>query len=151
MRAARRIKTADEVVALRQAIAVAELGLAAAVSELRPGVSEQLLAAVLLEALAAGGVSTPSNQDVAWMTSRDHPWRRVDGDGRVKDGNLVAFSAGVLVGGYIGEVGRTWAAGVAGGGTAALCLRWDSLSQGLFGGCRPGAPADELLAACQAA
>src|SRR5947209_10151653 len=151
MRAARRIKTADEVVALRQAIAVAELGLAAAGSELRPGVSEQLLAAVLLEALAAGGVSTPSNQDVAWMTSRDHPWRRVDGDGRVKDGNLVAFSAGVLAGGYIGEVGRTWPAGVAGGGTAALYRRWDSLWQRLLGACRPGAPADELLAAYQAA
>jgi len=65
MRAARRIKTAEEVESLRAAIAVAESGLAAAVSELRPGVSEQLLAGVLLEAVAAGGVSTPSNQDVA--------------------------------------------------------------------------------------
>src|ERR1700758_4999812 len=112
MRAARRVKTAEEVVSLREAIAVAESGLAAAVSELRPGVTEQLLAGVLLEALAAGGVSTPSNQDVAWVTSRDHPWRRVDGDGRrVKDGELVALSAGVVAGGYIGEVGRTWPAG----------------------------------------
>ena len=41
-----------------------------------PGSREQTLAGVLLEALAAGGVSTPSNQDVAWVTSRDHPWRR---------------------------------------------------------------------------
>ena len=54
MRAARRIKTAEEVDSLREAIAVAESGLAAAVSELRPGVSEQLLAGVLLEAVAAG-------------------------------------------------------------------------------------------------
>src|ERR1700741_1554265 len=115
MRAARRIKTAEEVVALREAIGVAESALAVAVSELRPGVTEQLLAGVLLEALAAGGVSTPSNQDVAWATSRDHPWRRVDGGGRVKDGDLVAFSAGVLAGGYIGEVGRTWPAGAARG------------------------------------
>src|SRR6201990_180109 len=77
MRAARRIKTDEEVVALREASSVAEWSLAA-------GVREQTLAGVLLEALAAGGVSTPSNQDVAWVTSRDHPWRRVDGDGRVK-------------------------------------------------------------------
>src|SRR6202007_477726 len=45
MRAARRIKTAEEVASLREAIAVAESGLAAAGSELRPGVSEQGVAA----------------------------------------------------------------------------------------------------------
>src|ERR1700760_2687202 len=55
MRAARRIKTDEEVVALREAISVAELGLAAAVAELRPGVSEKALVGVLLEAMAAGG------------------------------------------------------------------------------------------------
>jgi Xaa-Pro dipeptidase len=150
MRAARRIKTAEEVAALRDAIAVAESALAAAVSELRPGVSEQILAGVLLEALAAGGVSTPSNQDVAWVTSREHPWRRVNGDGRIKDKDLVAFSAGVLVGGYIGEVGRTWPVGVT-TGAAPLYQRWDRLWAKLLAACRPGAGADELLAAYQAA
>jgi Xaa-Pro dipeptidase len=150
MRAARRIKTAEEVAAVREAVAVAESALAAAVSELRPGVSEQILAGVLLEALAAGGVSTPSNQDVAWVTSREHPWRRVDGDGRIKDGDLVAFSAGVLAGGYVGEVGRTWPVGAA-TGAAALYQRWDSLWAKLLAACRPGVGADELLAAYQAA
>src|ERR1700760_3167322 len=55
MRAARRIKTPEEVAALRESIRVAEVGLAAAVSELRPGVSEKTLVGVLLEAMAAGG------------------------------------------------------------------------------------------------
>jgi Xaa-Pro dipeptidase len=150
MRAARRVKTAEEVVSLREAIAVVESGLATAVAELRPGVSEQLLAGVLLEALAAGGVSTPSNQDVAWVTSRDHPWRRVDAGGRIKDGDLVAFSAGVLAGGYIGEVGRTWPAGNA-SGAAALYRRWEGLWAKLLAACQPGAAAAELLAAYQAA
>ncbi|BBZ51008.1 peptidase M24 [Mycobacterium heidelbergense] len=150
LRAARRIKTAEEVTALREAIAVAESGLAAAVSGLRPGVSEQTLAGVLLEALAAGGVSTPSNQDVAWVTSRDHLWRRPNGDGSVKDGDLVAFSAGVLAGGYIGEVGRTWPAGEA-GGVAGLYRRWAGLWSELLDACQPGATADGLLAAYGAA
>jgi Xaa-Pro aminopeptidase len=150
MRAARRIKTGEEVASLREAIAVAESGLAAAVSELRPGVSEQTLAGVLLEALAAGGVSTPSNQDVAWVTSRDHPWRRVNGDGRVQASDLVAFSAGVLAGGYIGEVGRTWPA-IGATSAAPLYRRWDSLWDRLIAACRPGAGAAELLAAYQAA
>lgn len=150
MRAARRIKTVEELVSLRDAIAVAESGLAATVSELRPGVSEKILAGVLLEALAAGGVSTPSNQDVAWATSREHPWRRVNGDGRIKDSDLVAFSAGVLAGGYIGEVGRTWPVGIP-SGAPALYRRWDSLWAKLFAACRPGAGAAELLGAYQAA
>ena len=150
MRAARRIKTAEEVAALRGSVAVAESALAAAVSELRPGVTEQALAGALLEASAAGGVSTPSNQDVAWATSREHPWRRASQDGRVQDGDLVAFSAGVLAGGYVGEVGRTWPVGEA-KNAAGLYRRWDSLWAKLIAACRPGAGAGELLAAYQAA
>lgn len=153
MRAARRIKTDDEVAALRESTAVAESALAAAVAELRPGVTEQALAGALLESAAAGGVSTPSNQDVAWVTSRTHPWRRADGNGRIQDGDLVAFSAGVLAGGYIGEVGRTWPADRrnAPRGAAALYGRWDRLWGKLIAACRPGAGADELLGAYQAA
>ena len=153
MRAARRIKTAEEVAALRESVAVAESALAAAVSELRPGVTEQALAGALLEAAAAGGVSTPSNQDVAWVTSREHPWRRANVDGRIQDGDLVAFSAGVLAGGYVGEVGRTWPADKKHGvtGAAALYKRWESLWAKLIAACRPGAGAGELIAAYQAA
>ena len=157
MRAARRIKTDEEVAALRESVALAQAALAAAVAELRPGVSEQALAGVLLEALAAGGVSTPSNQDVAWVTSREHPWRRANGpdriQGRVQEGDLVALSAGVLAGGYVGEVGRTWPADFrrAPSGAAALYRRWESLWDKLLAACQPGAGAGELLAAYQAA
>ena len=150
MRAARRIKTAEEVAALREAIRVAEVGLAAAVAELRPGISEKTLAGVLLEAMAAGGVSTPVTQDAAWVTSRDHPWRRASADGRVQAGDLVAFSSGVLDGGYAGEVGRTWPVGKL-DGAADLYRRWNALWGRLYQGCRPGAPAIDLLAAYQAA
>jgi Xaa-Pro dipeptidase len=149
MRAARRIKTPEEVVAVRESLRVAETALAAAVAELRPGVSEQTLAGVLLEAMTAAGVSTPANQDAAWVTSREHPWRRVNGDGRVQSGDLVAFSAGVLGGGYIGEVGRTWPVGKP-DGVSDLYRRWDALWDRLLAGCRPGAPADGLLDAYRA-
>ena len=150
MRAARRIKTAEEITALREAIRVAESGLAAAVAELRPGVSEKALAGVLLEAMAAGGVSTPSTQDAAWVTSREHPWRRASEDGLVRDGDLVAFSSGVLDGGYTGEVGRTWPVGEV-QSSADLYGRWDALWARLYEACQPGAPAIDLLAAYQAA
>lgn len=153
MRAARRIKTSEEIAALRESVAVAESALAAAVTELRPGVTEQALAGALLEAAAAGGVSTPSNQDVAWVTSRTHSWRRADGGGRVQDGDLVAFSAGVLAGGYVGEVGRTWPADTRRPprGAAALHNRWKRLWGKLIDACRPGARAGGLLGAYHAA
>ena len=150
MRAARRIKSREEVISLREAIRVAEVGLAAAVAELRPGISEKTLAGVLLEAMAAGGVSTPATQDAAWVTSREHPWRRASDDGIVRAGDLVAFSAGVLDGGYTGEVGRTWPVDEV-NGTSDLYRRWDALWDRLYEACQPGAPAIDLLAAYQAA
>ncbi|BBZ15381.1 M24 family metallopeptidase [Mycobacterium branderi] len=150
MRAARRVKTAEEVRALRDAIGVAEAALTVAVAELRPGISEKMLAGVLLEAMTAGGVSTPATQDVAWVTSREHPWRRGSLEGRIGPGDLVALSAGVLAGGYIGEVGRTWPLGEP-VGAADLFRRWDLLWRRLYDACQPGAAAADLLSAYDAA
>jgi Xaa-Pro aminopeptidase len=151
MRTARRIKTPDEIAAIGPALRVAEHGLAAALAELQPGVSEQTLAGAALEAMAAGGVSTPASQDVAWVTSREHPWRRARAAGGVRSGDLVAFLAGALADGYVGEVGRTWPAGdAANGSTRKLFRRSDALSDKMVAACRPGAPATGLLAAYEA-
>lgn len=149
MRTARRIKTPDEVAALRGALRVAEKSLATTVAELRVGGTEQELTAILLEAEAAGGVSTPATQDGAWVTSREHPWRRARSDGRIEDGDLVAFSAGVLADGYVGEVGRTWPVGDV--DASALYDRWNALWDRLVAACQPGQPASDLLAAYEAA
>jgi Xaa-Pro dipeptidase len=149
MRAARRIKTPDEVAALRGALRVAEDSLAAAVRELHAGTTEQALTGVMLEAQAAGGVSTPATQDGAWVTSREHPWRRARSGGRIESGDLVAFAAGVLADGYVGEVGRTWPVGDVDG--SALYDRWNGLWDKLAAACRPGRPASDLLSAYEAA
>ena len=147
MRAARRIKTPEEIVALRESIRVAELGLGAAVAKLRDGAPVRELTAVLLEAMTAGGVSTPAHQDAVWVTAKDHPWRRANGDGCVHTGDLVAFSSGVLDRGYIGEVGRTWPVGQADNAAAAVLFRRASdLTEALLAACRPGVSASELLA-----
>ncbi|HZC53416.1 MAG TPA: M24 family metallopeptidase [Mycobacterium sp.] len=151
MRAARRIKTADEIAAMHQALRVAETGLAAAVDELRPGVSERTLTGALLEAMAAGGVSTPATQDGAWVTSREHPWRRARHT-EVRSGDLVAFAAGALAGGYVAEVGRTWpAGGIDDESVRDLFERSKALYDEMVAACRPGASTHELLAAYEAA
>ncbi|BBY36954.1 peptidase M24 [Mycobacterium mantenii] len=150
MRAARRIKTPGELAAMDQALRVAEHGLATALDELAPGVSERTLAGVMMEAMAAGGVSTPATQDAAWVTSREKPWRR--GAAEIRPGDLVAFAAGALANGYVAEVGRTWPAGDDLSGEArALFERSNRLYDRLLAACRPGAPTDDLLAAYGAA
>jgi Xaa-Pro dipeptidase len=152
MRTARRVKTPDELTAMGTALRVAEAGVAAAVVELRAGLSEQTLAGAVLEAMAAGGVSTPATQDAAWVTSREHPWRRARGEGRVESGDLVVLSAGALADGYVAEVGRTWPVGDADNGSARkLHQRSDALWDRLVAACRPGARASELLAAYELA
>jgi Xaa-Pro aminopeptidase len=148
LRAARRVKTPAETEAMGLALRVAERGLAAGVAELRPGVAERTLAAVVLEAMAAGGVSTPATQDAAWMTSREQPGRRAHDRSRVHSGDLVAFAAGALANGYVAEVGRTWPAG----GTADesvhdLFRRSTALFANMVAACRPGAATAELLGA----
>jgi Xaa-Pro dipeptidase len=146
MRAARRVKTPEEIAALRNSLRVAEEGLAAAVADLRPGASEKALAGMLLRAMAAGGVSTPATQDAVWVTSRQHPWRRAHTDGLVQPGDLVAFAAGVIGNGYIGEVGRTWPAGQPDHAShRGLFKRWNELWSRLLDTCRPGGHASDLL------
>ncbi|HNM83954.1 MAG: M24 family metallopeptidase [Mycobacterium sp.] len=151
MRAARRIKTPEEIDALRRALLVAEEGLAKVVAELRPGITEQELAGALLEAEAAGGVSTPATQDAAWITSKEHPWRRAEGDGIVREGDLVALSAGVLAGGYVGEVARTYPVGEPGDAVRTLYRRRDNLWHRLIDACQPGRRASALLEAYELA
>lgn len=153
MKAARRIKTADELRVLRGALAVAERGLAAALAELSPGTTEQALNGVLMEAMAAGGFSTSATQDGVWITSPEYSWRVGRRDGRIAEGDLVALAAGALADGYVGEVGRTWPVGGSGDTpeVRALFRRSDELWERLLGACRPGASAADLLAAYDAA
>lgn len=145
MRAARRVKTREEISALRRALVVAEAALTKGVAESAPGTTEKHLAGVILEAEAAGGVSTPATQDAAWVTSKDHPWRRAEGDGRVREGDLVALSAGVLADGYVAEVARTVYVGEPTDAVRSLYRRRDALWDRLLDACRSGNPTSALL------
>ncbi len=150
LRASRRIKTPDEIAVLRGALGVAERALEAARAELTAGVTERTLTGALMEAMAAGGITTPATQDGAWITPKDHPWRRDSIEGSVAAGDLVALSAGALADGYVGEVGRTWPVGDV-RGADALYRRSNALWERLIDACRPGGVAADLLSAYEAA
>jgi len=108
------------------------------------------LTGAMLEAMAAGGVSTSATQDGAWVTSREHRWRQGPRDRLVATGDLVAFAAGALADGDVGEVGRTVPVGDV-PGAGELYDRANRLWDKLIASCRPGAPASDLLAAYEAA
>jgi Xaa-Pro aminopeptidase len=147
LRRARRTKTPEEIEAIRAAVRVAEGALAAAEAVLAPGVTERELTAVFMEAMASAGVTTPSTQDVAWITSREDPWRRGTRDVPIATGDLVAFDAGVLAGGYVGEFGCTHVIGGSTVVTRPLLRRWQELWDRLLAACRVGAPCSALLEA----
>ena len=48
----------------------------------------------------------------------ENAWRVGRRDRRIADGQLVAFAAGALADGYVGEVGRTWPVGEVNGAEA---------------------------------
>ena len=143
--AARRIKTTGEIAAIKEAIAVAEAALAASVAEVRPGVTERRLAAVFMDTMAAHGVTTPATQRVARFSTR--PERR-GASAPAHPGDLVTFDAGVVAGGYVAEVARTWPVGPDAADRAGPRFgRADDLWDRLLGACRPGATGHDLLAA----
>lgn len=147
MRRARRTKTPAEVDELRASVAVTERCLRAAEQRLAAGVTERELAAAFMGEMARAGVTTPSTQDVARITSRKHPWARAERD-TLAAGDLVVLSVGVVRGGYTGELARSHAVG---GGHGGLFDRLEQLRGALLAACRPGATGTDLLRAYRAA
>jgi Xaa-Pro aminopeptidase len=124
---ARRIKTPEEIDAIRVAVRVAEAALAAAVDAVAPGTTERALTGVFMESMAGLGVTTPATQRVA----------RIAGD-------LVTFDAGVVAGGYTGEVGRTWPLTTPAEAADLFCKTEDLWSRLIAAG-QPGQPATAFL------
>jgi Xaa-Pro dipeptidase len=147
LRRARRVKTSEEVDAIRGSVRLAERALDEAAAALTPGVTERQLTGVFMQAMASAGVTTPANQDVAWITSRRQPWRRANRDTPAQPGDLVAFEAGVMLGGYVGELGRTHSVDGDAAIDRQLARRCEELWDRLLGACRVGAPLSDLLAA----
>ena len=104
-----------------------------------------------MQAMASAGVTTPSTRMSRGSRRADTRGAAPAAMSRSPPGDLVAFDAGVIVGGYVGELGRTHAVG---GDHASIP---SSPSAGAISGigcstaCRPGAPLSDLLAAYDAA
>jgi Xaa-Pro aminopeptidase len=111
MELARAIKSADEIKAMRCAVATCEAAMAAMQAALRPGVSEQELWAHLhAENVRRGGEWIETR--LLSSGPRTNPWFQECGSRAIEAGDLVGFDTD-LIGpyGYCADISRTWLCG----------------------------------------
>ena len=145
LRAVRRVKTADEVACIRDAVAVAEGALAQVIDGLAPGVSERELVGRFSEAMASYRVTTPARGS---FCVPELPLRRLPADRAIEAGELVAMDVAVLAAGYEGGLARTVRCG--GGDVGGPAARWADLWDRLLAELRPRRTAGDVHAAYQA-
>jgi len=117
LRAVRRVKTRDDVSAIRAAVGVADAAFQAVVATAGPGVSAATLAGVFAQRMGELGVTTPAFAPVITVAA-----------------DRVAARVGVLLDGWAGILARTWP----GGEPLAAAVA------GAVGAVRPGVPVAEL-------
>ena len=108
---ARAVKSAEEIAAIRTAMAACEAGITRMAEAMTPGITEQALWSVLHQAnIESGGEWF----ETRLLTSgpRTNPWYQECSDRIIEDGDLVAFDTDLVgVGGYSIDISRTWLAG----------------------------------------
>ena len=148
MRAARQIKTEDELGCIRTACAIAESALSASIGALRPGARDAELLGVFEQRMAALNVTAPAVEGTFCATPRSAdgigvpPLRQLHTGRSINEGDLVVLSSGVLYAGYEGSIGRTWPCMGTGSeiksAQRALFQRWQRLWESLRTQLRPG-------------
>lgn len=111
MEHARMIKGGDEINAMRCSIATAEIAMAAMREEMRPGIAETELWAILhAENIARGGEWIETR--ILNSGPRTNPWMQEAGPRIIEEGDLVAFDTD-LIGPYgmCADISRTWFCG----------------------------------------
>ncbi|MGI9452402.1 MAG: M24 family metallopeptidase [Geminicoccaceae bacterium] len=111
MELARVIKSADEIKAMRCAIAASDVGMAVMQAHLEPGMTEQELWAHLhAENIKRGGEWIETR--LLASGQRTNPWFKECSSRVIEDGDIVAFDTD-LIGpyGYCADISRTWLCG----------------------------------------
>ena len=111
MEQARRIKSADEIRAMRASIEVCEAAMAAMHRALRPGITENQLWSILHQVNIARGGEWIETRLLS-SGPRTNPWFQECGPRVIEDGDLVGLDTD-LIGpyGYCADISRTWRCG----------------------------------------
>jgi len=137
----RAIKSAAEIGFLRQAVGLAEHGIAAVHDAIAPGISRSELAGVWQAAIAVAAKGMPLTGSWEYISVGADPW---GGDARARPGDLIKVDVGCLIEGYTSDTGRTFVLGrpsrAASGIFAALMAGFEAG----FAGLTPGTPLAEV-------
>lgn len=111
------VKTGAEIALLRQAVELAEVGIAAVRDAIAPGVSRDMLATVWGQAIAAAQGDRPLTGAWDYISVGADPW---GGNATCRPGDLVKVDVGCLMAGYTSDSGRTFSVGAASARAAAV-------------------------------
>lgn len=144
----RAMKTQAEIALLREAVAVAEQGIAAVRQAVAPGVARSELRGVWSETVAKQGAGRPMTGAWDYISVGSDPW---GGEAVAMPGDLIKVDVGCLMDGYTSDSGRTFVMGepsrLQADIHAALMAGFDAGLSLL----RPGVPLSEVHAATQSA
>jgi Xaa-Pro dipeptidase len=107
----RMVKDADELQAMRHAVAAVEAGLREAINFMRPGVTEREVADVWEQAMRAAGSEGPSFTTIVASGPNSANPHHTTGERQLQPGDLVILDGGARVGGYASDITRTVAVG----------------------------------------
>jgi Xaa-Pro dipeptidase len=145
LRDARRVKSSDDIGAIRAAVTVAEDAMGAATEAFTPGVRERELKGVFEQRMAEQGVTTPAFEGTFCVADAGRTPRTLTTDRQLVDGDLVHLRAGVLRDGWEAWLARTWPCGDAPRVTPDTLAR--TTLAGVIRECRAGVGVGALQAA----
>jgi Xaa-Pro aminopeptidase len=109
----RMIKDADEVAAMRKAVAITENALAHVLGVIKPGMTERQVSAELTMALLRGGAESLSFEPLIQSGPNSALPHYIVGDRVIRRGDILLLDFGVTVDGYASDITRTYVIGEA--------------------------------------
>lgn len=137
----RAIKSAAEIGFLRQAVGLAEHGIAAVRDAIAPGVSRSELAGAWQVAIAAAAGDKALTGSWEYISVGADPW---GGDARARPGDLIKVDVGCLIEGYTSDTGRTFALGTPPPAAAQIFAALMAGFEAGFSHLTPGTPLSEV-------
>ncbi|MFL7838300.1 MAG: M24 family metallopeptidase [Candidatus Promineifilaceae bacterium] len=104
-------KDADEIAAMKQAVAVAEEAMNALLPVIRIGMSEKQIAGLLTQNLLDAGADAVSFDPIVASGPNSAIPHAVPTDRKIEEGDLLLFDWGALINGYASDLTRTFAIG----------------------------------------
>jgi Xaa-Pro aminopeptidase len=163
IRAARLLKTADEVACIRQAQRINEGAMYDVEAALRPGIRQNELSAIFFRRVFELGASssiidpiwslTPLSVSCGTITANgDVGFPLASNDRFLREGDLILSDTGITWNGYHSDFGKTWLCSVdprPSPDLRACYERWRELMEQVYAAIRPGATSGDLVRAAQ--